>query len=85
MTLEAAERYGSRPGAFRFPFMDRPGNTLEPMGRDPVFTTRLDSEHQAILEALCAHERLSRSDIFRRALRYYADHVGVKPPKPRKK
>lgn len=55
------------------------------MERDPLFNVRLDSEHRAILEALCAHERLSKSDVFRRALRHYADHLGVKPPKPRKR
>lgn len=53
--------------------------------RDPVFAVRLDEEHQAILEALTAHERLGKSDVFRRALRFYAEKLGIKLPKPKKK
>lgn len=73
------------PVAFRFPFVELPGKTGKTMERDPLFNVRLDAEHRAILEALCAHERLSKSDVFRRALRHYATHLRVKVPKPRKK
>lgn len=39
----------------------------------------------ALIEALEAHEDLKRSDIIRRAIRHYAEHLGVSAPKPRKK
>lgn len=39
----------------------------------------------ALLEALETHEDLRRSDIIRRAIRHYAEHLGVSAPKPRKK
>lgn len=38
-----------------------------------------------LLEALEAREDLRRSDIIRRAIRHYAEHLGVAPPKPKKK
>lgn len=39
----------------------------------------------ALLEALETHEDLRRSDIIRRAIRHYAEHLGVSAPKPKKK
>jgi hypothetical protein len=58
---------------------------------DPV-GLRLDDEDMALLEACVRAEKLSKSDILRRALRAYAKTLGVdmKPtgqakPKARKK
>jgi hypothetical protein len=45
---------------------------------------RLDAEDAALLAAVVRFEKLSRSDIFRRALRQYARAVGIEQPKPRK-
>ena len=53
--------------------------------RDPLINVRLDEEDRALLEAVSAHEKLTKSDIIRRAIRHYAEHLGVKPPKPKKK
>lgn len=40
----------------------------------------------ALLEALESHEDLRRSDIIRRAIRHYAEHLGVgSRPKPKRK
>jgi hypothetical protein len=50
---------------------------------DPV-GLRLDEEDLALLEALVAAEKLSRSDILRRALRAYAKALGVTPQPKRK-
>jgi hypothetical protein len=58
---------------------------MEMLDRGPLTNVRLDDEHRAILAALSEHERLTKSDIIRRALRHYAEHLGVKVPKPRKK
>jgi hypothetical protein len=38
---------------------------------------RLDPDDEAILEALCKYERLTQSDIIRRAIRHYAHELGV--------
>ena len=46
---------------------------------------RLDAEDAALLEAVVRFEKLSRSDIFRRALRQYAKSRGVDQPKPKKR
>jgi len=53
--------------------------------RDPLINVRMDDEDRALLEALAAHEKLSKSDIIRRAIRKYAAELGVKIPKPKKK
>jgi hypothetical protein len=53
--------------------------------RDPLMNVRLDDEDRALLEAVAAHEKLSKSDIIRRAIREYAARLGVKLPKPKKK
>jgi uncharacterized protein (DUF1778 family) len=44
---------------------------------DPHIGLRLDDEDRALLDAVAAHEKLTRSDILRRALRAYAKDLGV--------
>lgn len=46
-------------------------------GNKPNVAVRLDDEDRAILEALAKLERLSNSDIIRRAVRAYAKDLGV--------
>lgn len=43
-----------------------------------------DDDHDLLL-AICEKERLTRSDIIRRAIRAYADQLGVKAPKKPKR
>lgn len=43
---------------------------------------RLDAEDRALLEACSAAEKLTKSDIMRRALRAYAKTIGVIVGKP---
>jgi len=51
---------------------------------DPHIGLRLDEEDRALLDACSAHEKLSKSDVLRRALRAYAKTLGVKAePKAR--
>lgn len=45
---------------------------------------RLDDEDRALLDACVAAEKLSKSDILRRALRMYAKAIGVTPQPKRK-
>ena len=45
----------------------------------PQIAARFDDEDLAILDAVAAAERLSRSDILRRAVRAYAKELGVNP------
>lgn len=52
---------------------------------DPLFNMRLDARDRALLDALVEHERLTKSDVMRRAMRHYAAHLGIKEPKPAKK
>lgn len=55
---------------------------------DPLFNLRLDERDRALLDALVDVERLTKSDVMRRALRHYAAHLGIeepKKPKPRAK
>ena len=52
--------------------------------RNPLINVRLDDEDRALLQAVVAHEKLTRSDIIRRAIREYAARLGVKVPKGRK-
>lgn len=49
----------------------------------PHIGLRFDAEDRALLEACAAKEKLTRSDILRRALRAYAKTLGVElePPK----
>jgi hypothetical protein len=44
---------------------------------DPLFAIRLDEEDRALLEACSQAEKLTKSDILRRALRDYAKKLGV--------
>ncbi len=46
---------------------------------------RMDAEDRALLEATAAHEKLTMSDIIRRAVREYAARLGVKVPKGKKR
>jgi metal-responsive CopG/Arc/MetJ family transcriptional regulator len=49
---------------------------------------KLDDEDLGMLEACMAREKLNRSDSIRRAIRHYAEHLGVKPDqrsKPKRK
>lgn len=52
---------------------------------EPHIGLRLDEEDRALLEACAAAEKLSKSDILRRALRAYAANLGItsKPEKRR--
>lgn len=52
---------------------------------DPLFNLRLDERDRDLLDALVEHERLTKSDVVRRAIRHYAEHLGIKQPKPKKK
>lgn len=55
---------------------------------EPLFNLRLDAEDQALLEACASKEKLTKSDILRRALRAYAQGLGVtaeEPKRPRSK
>ncbi len=45
----------------------------------PNIALRLDSEDMELLKRACAVEKLTRSDIIRRALRAYAKQLGVAP------
>ena len=45
---------------------------------------RLSPEELALLDALAAHEERTRSDVARRAIRAYAEKLGVKA-KPAKR
>lgn len=46
-------------------------------GNQPQVAVRFDDEDRAILEAVAKHERLTNSDIIRRAVRQYAKALGV--------
>jgi len=43
----------------------------------PMIGLRLGPDELALLEALATHEERSRSDVLRRALRAYAEKLGV--------
>jgi uncharacterized protein (DUF1778 family) len=49
---------------------------------EPHLAIRLDAEDRALLEACAKAEKLSKSDILRRALRAYAKTIGVPAAKP---
>lgn len=53
--------------------------------RTPPVIVRMDDEDRALLEATAAHEKLTMSDIIRRAVREYAKRVGVEQPKPKRR
>jgi len=48
------------------------------MGRNPVVGVRFDPSELELLEAIAAHEERSRADVVRRAVRAYAEKLGVK-------
>lgn len=49
---------------------------------EPHMAIRLDSEDRALLEACAKAEKLTKSDIMRRALRAYAKALGVAAGRP---
>lgn len=57
------------------------------MVEKPIVGLRLSPDELALLEAIAAHEERSRSDVVRRAIRAYAEKLGVsvKPAKRPKK
>lgn len=56
------------------------------MVKNPIVGFRLPEEDLALLDAIAAHEERNRSDVVRRAIRAYAEKLGVKVgPAPRKK
>jgi metal-responsive CopG/Arc/MetJ family transcriptional regulator len=50
-----------------------------------MVSVRFEGEDFEILNELIMEERLSRSDVIRRAVRAYAKQLGVLPPKPKRK
>lgn len=59
---------------------------------ETLFNVRLDEEDLGLLESCAEREKLTKSDILRRALRAYAAGIGVTPegkprtkPKPKRK
>lgn len=51
-----------------------------------MVSARFEGEDLALLRALIEAERLSRSDVIRRAVRAYGKQLRVKPkPKPKRK
>jgi hypothetical protein len=54
---------------------------------DPLLSFRFDAEDRALLDACAAKEKLTKSDILRRALRDYASKLGVtaEPERPKRK
>jgi metal-responsive CopG/Arc/MetJ family transcriptional regulator len=45
----------------------------------PHIIVNVDDEDRALINALIEHEKLTRSDIVRRALRAYAKQLGIEP------
>lgn len=55
---------------------------------DPLIALRLDAEDRALLDECAKREKLTKSDILRRALRAYATSLGVtteSPARPKSK
>lgn len=46
---------------------------------DPHLGLRLDTEDRALLVACAVKEKLTKSDIIRRAIRLYAKRLGITP------
>jgi hypothetical protein len=46
-------------------------------GEKPQIAVRFDDDDRAVLDAVMKYERLSASDIIRRAVRKYAKDLGV--------
>jgi uncharacterized protein (DUF1778 family) len=57
------------------------------MVEKPMVGLRMSPDEIALLDAIAAHEERSRSDVLRRAIRAYAEKLGVtvKPAKRPKK
>ena len=51
---------------------------------EPHIGLRLDEEDRVLLDACAAKEKLSKSDILRRALRAYATALGVTAEQPKR-
>ncbi|HTQ02945.1 MAG TPA: ribbon-helix-helix protein, CopG family [Polyangiaceae bacterium] len=51
---------------------------------EPLLSFRFDAEDRALLDACSAHEKLTKSDIMRRALREYATKLGVTAEEPKR-
>lgn len=49
-----------------------------------MVSARFEGEDLEILRALVVEERLTRSDVIRRAVRAYAKQLGVEAPKAKK-
>ena len=49
----------------------------------PNVALRLDDEDLELLKRTCAAEKLTRSDVIRRAIRAYAKTLGVEQPSPK--
>jgi len=47
------------------------------MPRKPIIALRLDPEEIELLDALAAKEERNRSDVVRRAIKAYAEKLGV--------
>jgi hypothetical protein len=78
------KRFPWCPGRFRFPFMEN--RVLLPNRMAHELTTvcfKVKPPDLELIEALETHEDLRRSDVIRRAIRHYAEHLGVTPPKPK--
>ncbi len=48
-----------------------------------LFNVMLDEEDRALLDACAAKDKLTRSDVVRRAVRAYAQQIGVPAQRPR--
>lgn len=71
-------------GRFRFPSVFA-SNTIGIVTEDKIIAAiRFEGEDLVLLKALEAEERLSRSDVVRRAVRAYAKQLGVEAPKAKK-
>lgn len=55
------------------------------VSQKPMFPLRLDEEDRALAEGIAAKEKLNMSDGIRRAIRDYAQKLGVKSPKKARK
>jgi uncharacterized protein (DUF1778 family) len=53
--------------------------------KEPITAFRLDAVHRELLDACAAAEFTTRTDTIRRAIRAYADQLGVKLPTKRKR
>jgi metal-responsive CopG/Arc/MetJ family transcriptional regulator len=50
-----------------------------------MVSVRFEGEDLKVLDGLIEAERLSRSDVIRRAVRAYAEQLGVLKPRPKPK